>query len=155
METMNLIPTKKPSKLGKFMKTPLKLLAKARDLYIIGMGGIGGVIGSPTGQVVNSLPKSYSVNASRTSNYNEDYRELVRAASTRLSNSNDRLQRQPSRNDKNNKMPRSFSVGIGRIAEDKPCDFDDEIKVKPADVFPRSRSYAVGSTRTTGSGFKR
>ncbi|XP_065875893.1 uncharacterized protein [Euphorbia lathyris] len=151
METTILIPKKK-RKLSRLIKAPLKLLVKARDLYIIGMGGIGGVIGSPTGLVVNTLPKSYSVNSLKSSNYNDDYRELVRAASARgLSNHNkDLLQRQQSKNSRgnNNNMPRSFSVGIGRIAEEKICDFDDEILVKPG-VFSRSRSYAVGSRRSS------
>jgi hypothetical protein len=40
-------------------------------------------------------------------------------------------------------MPRSHTVAIGRIDEEKPCDFDEEdVKVK-TNVYPRSRSYAV------------
>ncbi|KAJ9170543.1 hypothetical protein P3X46_018643 [Hevea brasiliensis] len=158
--------TKKPSKqskLRKFIKAPIRILIKARDIYIKSMTecsdrlGYGTVMGCPTGQVVNHLPKSFSVNSTKSSNHDDDYRQLLRAASTRgLSNrvQLDVLQRQQSQSPKSpntcreaNHMPRSHSVGIGRIDEEKPCDFDeDDIKVI-TDVFPRSRSYAVSKTR--------
>lgn len=39
-------------------------------------------------------------------------------------------------------MPRSRSVGFGRIDEDKPCEFEEVIKLN-TQIYPRSRSYAV------------
>ncbi|KAF2283786.1 hypothetical protein GH714_015868 [Hevea brasiliensis] len=150
----------KQSKLSKFIKAPIRILTKARDFYIKSMTeysdrlGYGTVTGCPTGQIVNNLPKSFSVNSTKTTNHDDDYRELVRAASTRGLSSRvqlDLLQRQQSQSRKSpntitNYMPRSRSVGIGRIDEEKPCDFEDDIKVK-TDVFPRSMSYAVSKRR--------
>ncbi|WCJ31453.1 hypothetical protein M5689_012948 [Euphorbia peplus] len=153
-----ILGQKKQRKFSRFMKAPIKLLIKARDFYVKGMNecsdrvGMASVIGCPaSGQIVHTLPRSYSVNSSRSSNCDEDYSELLRAASARGLSNNLLLQRKQSPNsNKNNKMPRSFSVGIGRIDEDKTCEFDDDqIKVKTDRVFPRSRSYAVGSTRTS------
>lgn len=145
----------KQSKLSKFIKSPIRILIKARDIYIKSMSecsdrlGYGTVMGCPTGQVVNTLPKSFSVNSTKSSSHDDDYRELLRAASTRGLNSRvqlDVLQRQQSRKSLNTTaathMPRSHSVGIGRIDEEKACEFEDDFKVR-TDVFPRSRSYAV------------
>ncbi|XVF59237.1 hypothetical protein PTKIN_Ptkin07bG0260000 [Pterospermum kingtungense] len=148
----------KESKLSRYLKAPIRILIKARDFYIKSMTeysdriGYGTVMGCPTGQV-NTLPRSYSVSSTKSSNRDDDFRELVRAASTRsLGNKvrSELLQRQQARQSPNstvngaNNMPRSRSVGIGRIDEDKPCDeFEDDVKVVKTDVFPRSRSYAV------------
>ncbi|EEF37123.1 conserved hypothetical protein [Ricinus communis] len=155
-------PVNKQSKISKFIKSPLRILLKARDFYVKSMTeysdriGYGTFMGCPTGHVVETLPKSYSVNSTKSSSRDDDYRELLRAASTRgLSSRNDLgvLQRQQSRKSPNNtraniSMPRSHSVGIGRIDEEKACDNFDDIKVK-TDVFPRSRSHAVSATRRT------
>ncbi|KAK8710332.1 hypothetical protein V6N13_145662 [Hibiscus sabdariffa] len=141
----------KESKLSRYLKAPIRFLIKAGDFYVKSMTeysekvGHGTVLGCPTGHVVNALPRSYSVGSTRSSHADDDFRELLRAASTRHLDDGkarlDRVQRQQAR--QSPKMPRSQSVGIGRIDEDKPCDFDaDFIKVKPA-YFPRSRSYAV------------
>ncbi|KAJ0040665.1 hypothetical protein Pint_27864 [Pistacia integerrima] len=133
------------------------MLIKARDLYVEGMTdwsekiALGTAMGCPTGQVNMGLPRSYSVNSSKSSSNNEDMRELIRAASTRsLGNrtDSDLLQRQvqASKSGSNKKkMPRSFSVGIGRIDEEHACDFEeDDVKVKKnSNLFQRSRSYAV------------
>lgn len=162
METHTLIP-KKRRKLSRLIKFPLKLLIKARDLYVAGMAGysdrlgVVGVMGCPTGPVVNTLPKSYSLNSTRSSNYSDDYSELLRSASTKSAYGNriqlDHLQRQKST--KNNKMSRSSSVGIGRIDEDKSCRFDGNvIKLDTDVVFTKSRSYVVGSTRTSNGVLK-
>ncbi|KAH7850576.1 hypothetical protein Vadar_000084 [Vaccinium darrowii] len=93
----------------------------------------GGVMmgGAPTAQV-SSLPKSFSVNSVKSSN-EDDLRDLIRAASTR---------RQPVAAAE--VVPRSQSVGIGRIDEDKCYEYenDDVVKVN-TDFVPRSKSYAV------------
>lgn len=130
---------------------PWKALIKARDCYVGSMNNYA---------VVNprSLPKSYSVTSSR-SNDSEDFRDLVRAASARNMGENFELnlliqqqirqqlqQQMPSR-----KVPRSVSVGMGRIDEDKPYVLGDQedvnmMLVKNDLKFPRSRSHAVSKT---------
>ncbi|XP_022741293.1 uncharacterized protein LOC111292918 [Durio zibethinus] len=149
----------KESKLSRYLKAPLRFLIKARDFYIKSMTeysdriGYGTVMGCPTGQI-NTVPRSYSVSSTKSGNGDDDLRELVRAASTRsLSNKvqldlHRRQQARLSPTTGANNMPRSYSVGIGRIDEDKPCDFEEDIKVK-TDVFPRSKSYAVTKGKGT------
>ncbi|XVE82954.1 hypothetical protein DITRI_Ditri16bG0046700 [Diplodiscus trichospermus] len=153
----------KQSKLSRYLKAPIRILIKARDFYIKSMTeysdriGYGTVMGCPTGQV-NTLPRSYSVSTAKSTDGDEDFRELIRAASTRsLGNKvqSELLRRQQARQSPNsstgaNNMPRSHSVGIGRIDEDKPCEFEEDIKVM-TDVFPRSRSCAV--TKRKGAFF--
>ena len=152
----------KESKLRRYLKAPIRILIKARDFYVKSMteysDGVGyaTVMGCPTGQV-NSLPRSCSVGSTKSGNGDDDLRELIRAASTRSLGNKvqlELLKKQQARQSPNStgakNMPRSHSVGIGRIDEDKPCDFEEDIKVK-TDVFPRSRSYAV--TKRKGSFF--
>ncbi|KAA8522583.1 hypothetical protein F0562_013056 [Nyssa sinensis] len=134
------------------------MLIKARDLYVQSMSGCAGQVGygsamgCPTAQVPSTLPKSFSVSSSKSGN-DEDFSELIRAASTRSRGNKielDLLRRQQSREPPTtgvNVVPRSQSVGIGRIDEDMPCEFGEDIKVK-TDICPRSRSYAVSSKRT-------
>ncbi|KAB2058280.1 hypothetical protein ES319_A11G225000v1 [Gossypium barbadense] len=100
-------------------------------------------MGCSTGQL-NTFPRSYSVSSTRSGNGNDDLRELIRAASTRSLDNNNRVQLDLVRRQKARqslKMPRSHSVGIGRIDEDRPCDFDEDIKVN-IDYVPR-KSHAV------------
>ncbi|XP_074378243.1 uncharacterized protein LOC141719771 [Apium graveolens] len=130
---------------------------------------------------VSGLPKSFStsVTTTRSTNYdeNDDFRELIRASSTTHNNNTmnldvegylkqlieeQKLTRQKLYNDHlvdpnfNSKVakgvPRSHSVGLGRIDEGKACEFDeeeeeavdDEDSVKKPQVISRSRSHAVG-----------
>ncbi|KAJ7952729.1 Usher syndrome type-1C protein-binding protein [Quillaja saponaria] len=82
----------------------------------------------------------------RNLNMSDDYKELIKAASTRNFGNKielDILQKQqPIGRQSPATVPRSQSVGIGRIDEDKPCDFGEEFKLKN-DMYPRSRSYTV------------
>ncbi|GMJ03857.1 hypothetical protein like AT4G37700 [Hibiscus trionum] len=144
----------KESRLSRYLKAPVRFLVKAGNFYVKSMTeyservGYGTVMGCPTGQV-NTLPRSYSVGSTRSGNGgDDDFRELVRAASTRTIDNKARFdfdRRQQAR--QSPKMPRSHSVGIGRIDEDKTCEFEEDvIKVKPA-YFPRSRSYAVSKRK--------
>ncbi|KAK1366928.1 hypothetical protein POM88_042489 [Heracleum sosnowskyi] len=133
------------------------------------------------GQGVSGLPKSFStsVASTRSTIYDEgdDFRELIRANSTSHTNGSmnldvedyvkrlveeQKLSRQKLYNDhlvengmKNSKMakgvPRSYSVGLGRIDEGKACEFDEEEEEEVEDggkkvpeVMLRSRSHAVG-----------
>lgn len=136
-----------------------------------------------TGQAVSGLPKSFSTSATttRSNNYeeNDDLRELIRANTTTRNNNSmsldvegylkqlieeQKLSRQKLYNDHsvdqniNSKLaakgvPRSHSVGLGRIDEGKASEFDEEEEEegvdedsvkKPAEVMLRSRSHAVG-----------
>ncbi|KAB2036848.1 hypothetical protein ERO13_D03G029900v2 [Gossypium hirsutum] len=142
----------KESKLSRYLKAPIRFLIKARDVYIKSMSeyseriGFGTTMGCPTGQV-NALPRSYSVGSTKSINADEDLRELIRAASIRSSRDKARLdlhRRQPARTGAN-RMPRSHSVVIGRINEDKPCEFGDGDE---QGVLPRTRSYAVTKKKT-------
>ncbi|KAL5706702.1 hypothetical protein ACHQM5_024835 [Ranunculus cassubicifolius] len=149
---MNKKPVKQENTFIKVVKAPIRFLGKARDLYVnsltncSGRMNYGGAFGP-----ANTIPRSYS-NTSARSNDSEDLRELVRAASQRGLREKLEMeikqQRQASK-----KLPRSFTVGIQRIDEDKPFDFPEEdfkpvIKKKKADLlFPRSKSAAV-SKRT-------
>ncbi|KAK4348304.1 hypothetical protein RND71_031059 [Anisodus tanguticus] len=131
----------------RILSLPWKALIKARDCYVGTMTNYA---------VVNprSLPKSYSVTSMRSDN-SEDFRDLVRAASARSMGENFELnlliqqqirQQMPSR-----KVPRSVSVGMGRIDEDKPYVLADQEDVsmmlmKNGLKYPRSRSHAVSKT---------
>lgn len=146
-----------PKIFSRYLRASLRMLMKARDLYVAGMIdcsekiAFGTAMGCPTAQLNMGLPRSYSVNSSKSSCKNDDLRELIRAASTRSLGSridSDLLQRQIQvrKNGSNRtKIPRSFSVGIGRIDEEHACDFEDDdvIVKKNSGLFQRRRSYAV------------
>lgn len=150
----------KGSRLSRCVKAPFKVLACARNLYIRGINECAGrmssstVIVFPTAQV-SRLPKTYSVSSSKSAR-DQDLSDLVRVASLMsLRSTNkielDPLRRQPSRESPvtgANVIPRTMTPGIGRIDEEKPCEFGEDVKVN-TDAFPRSRSYAV--RRKTGA----
>ncbi|GAV56608.1 hypothetical protein CFOL_v3_00150 [Cephalotus follicularis] len=147
------------SKFMRFITLPLKVLSKARDFYVRSLTDCsdrvsygGNSMGLPTGQA-SAFPKSLSVSSSR-SNGVEDYRELIRAASVRsLGHRNEvdmflqQQMRQQSSMVGSRGLPKSCSVGMGRIDEDRPSDFGQDGAnggVKAADLlYPRSRSCAV------------
>ncbi|XP_008796991.1 uncharacterized protein LOC103712289 [Phoenix dactylifera] len=130
------------SRFGRCLRAPLRVLRRARDMYVRSLtecaGGVqyGAAVGYPT---FASVPRSYSFGSARTSSSDEDLRELIRAASqSRAGSLNARA---------GVVVPRSQSVAVGRIEEDKPCDFDDDVRVGSDLLFPRSRSCAVGAKR--------
>ncbi|KAL6982403.1 hypothetical protein U1Q18_005466 [Sarracenia purpurea var. burkii] len=144
----------------RILTLPIRVLSKARDFYVRSLTdcsekiSYGNAMGIASAQV-SFLPKSFSVSSSMSDN-GDDLRELVRAASTRrLGNSVEMdlyMQRRqqvsrpppPPPPSSAAKVPRSCSVGMGRIDEDRPCDFsEDAVNVRPDLVYPRSRSYAV------------
>ncbi|GMN34293.1 hypothetical protein TIFTF001_004610 [Ficus carica] len=149
----------KESKVTKIMKAPIRALIKVRDLYVQSMTECSGhfdygtvMAGCPAGQV-SALPRSFSVGSStRSSNGSGDYRELVKVASTKSLGDKielDFIKKQQKNGGRTspatasmNEIPRSRSVGIGRIDEDKPCEFEEDVKVR-TDLYPRSRSYAL------------
>ncbi|KAK4759457.1 hypothetical protein SAY87_022588 [Trapa incisa] len=136
--------SKKQKLIIRLLKAPFQILARAGDFYVRSLTECSGHIGMvcPTGQVIATLPRSYSVSSS----HDDDFRELVRAASTKSLNSvrkhEQRQQQQPP--PLKLVLPRSFSSGIGRIDEEKASEFGDEAVARPAcAVYRRSRSCAV------------
>ncbi|XP_059631159.1 uncharacterized protein LOC132274031 [Cornus florida] len=144
------------NKFMRFITIPIRVLSKAKDFYVRSLTdcaekvSYGNMMGGPAAQV-SSLPKSFSVNSSR-SNDSDDLRELNRASSTksmgdRVDMDNKYMQRQMRQPTKTSStvVPRSCSVGMGRIDEDSPCDFSEDYSfgVKANLMYPRSRSHAV------------
>ncbi|XP_035548618.1 uncharacterized protein LOC109015906 [Juglans regia] len=140
------------NKFVRFITTPIRILGKARDVYVrsITNCATGVRYGQSTG-CPTALPKSFSVSSSRSNN-DEELRELIRAASVRtLIERIDMemiMKQQAGMQSRGSKvLPKSCSVGMGRIDEDGPCDFEEVSvsgKGRKADLlFPRSRSYAV------------
>ncbi|CAL2279433.1 unnamed protein product [Prunus armeniaca] len=161
---------KKQSKLMYIICAPIRTLTKARNFYMRGLEdyagkvSYGGGVSGYTASQVPRLPKSFSVNSSSSSD-DEDLRQLLRTASSRKSNAEKEstvkseghsdMHRRPivrqaaqpiGRQQTMNGMGmRSYSVGLKmeRIDEEMACSFEeDEANVK-ADLYPRSRSYAV------------
>ncbi|KAG9440605.1 hypothetical protein H6P81_020770 [Aristolochia fimbriata] len=132
------------SKFARCIKAPIRVLCKARDLYVRSMTNCAGNMNYS--MYPTTLPKSFSVASSRASD-EEDIREVMRMVSQRS-------QREKSGTLSSQSpavtqgLPKSFSVGIGRIDEDKPCYFQEDIKVNTDVLYPRSRSYAVTKRRT-------
>ena len=139
----------------RFIAVPFKALGKARDLYVRSLTSCASRVsyghssGDYTGQY-SGLPRSFSA-SSATSNDNEDLRELIRAASVRsLGHRNEMemfLQQQLRLQMGSKGLPKSCSVGMGRIDEEKPCEFEENDAVvvdkKQDFLYPRSKSYAV------------
>ncbi|XP_058786128.1 uncharacterized protein LOC131660811 [Vicia villosa] len=109
-----------------------------------------------TGRFEN-LPRSYSAVTTRSGGAgdSEDFVELMRAASARtLVNRIDMdlvLKQEAatsvSRPVSTNGLPKSVSVGMGRIDEEKASDLGEsfgDVPVVVGNSYPRSRSYAVG-----------
>lgn len=131
--------------LGRCVRAPFRVLVRARDLYVsrmaacAGGGGGGGRGGGPVGLV--AMPRCQSHGFYRSAAMaNDDVRELIRAAS----------RAGPARA-LAGVGPRSQSVAIGRIDEDRACEFGMEDGERAqAMMWPRSKSGAVGpSARTT------
>ncbi|OWM82088.1 uncharacterized protein LOC116207153 [Punica granatum] len=145
---------KKGKLIRRFIGAPLRFLTRARDFYIQSLTDCSGhmSMGCPTGQVIATLPKSFSISSSRSypSSHDEDFRELMRAASAKSLSSIKKYETLDPPNEflrprgqSPNLMPRSFSTGIGRIDEEKAFEFGEDIKVKTDSLYPRSRSCAV------------
>lgn len=150
----------KPRPMRSFYKyikalSPIPYLTRARDFYVrsitqcAGNSSYVGIAGAPGATMV--LPKSFSVNSSSGREDDDDYRELVRAASQRGRPTPIRIttlsDHQP--------FPRSFSTSmatdhrhrshqldVGKIDEESPCYFSGSFrKTVDEDLrYPRSRS---------------
>lgn len=136
------------------MKAPLRVLCRARDLYIRSMTSCAGSIERGGGIAAASLgyappfadlPRSFSLQSRRSSSADEDLRELVRVASLSRARS---LGLGTAPTAPPAVVPRSQSVAVGRIDEDKPCyDFGDA-KLGADLLLPRSRSCAAGAKKS-------
>ncbi|KAL6521589.1 hypothetical protein OROGR_018158 [Orobanche gracilis] len=130
---------RKDNRFGRYMKVPIKILARARDFYVQSLTSCAGGVayyGNNMG-CSNPCPENYPISLRTNSPYNsncssrdEDMRELFRVAATRgLTGKSEAA------------MTRSRTVGFDRIDEDKPCEFGaDDVGKRPV-VYPRSRSY--------------
>ncbi|XP_059650057.1 uncharacterized protein LOC132295794 [Cornus florida] len=145
----------KQSKLMQYITTPFRIIGMTRDFYTktmfdcAGRIGEGSVVACHTAQV-SHIPTKFDVYLSNVKKEDDHVRELLRAVPNkreldgRIMESNV-PQGQPA----GMGCGRSYSVGVGRIGridEDKSCDFEeDELVVKgKEDLFhTRSRSYAV------------
>lgn len=158
---------KKSRLMIRLLKAPIRILAGARDFYVQSLTECSGhvAMGCPTGQIIATLPRSFSVSSSsrsHVSSHEDDFRELVRAASANSLSSirkhepsdiykiSDAPPVQRRRRRHPNLMPRSLSSGIGRIDEEEPCEFREDAEVRAGLLHMRSRSCAV--TRGSSAG---
>nr|GMC56200.1 3-isopropylmalate dehydratase large subunit like [Ipomoea batatas] len=109
-------------KLVRLLTLPARCLTRARDYYVKGMNRCA--VNPPKQRIGRSYS---SATARRTSNVvvddSEDFRELLRAASGRKEG-NAAVAQPPQM--RLRKTPRSCSVAMGRIDEEKPCFFEKE-----------------------------
>ncbi|XP_028806949.1 uncharacterized protein LOC114761692 [Neltuma alba] len=138
----------------RFITSPIRALGRARDFYVrnITKCGYNMNYSNPVDAAGRfaAFPRSYSANTSRSED-SEDFAELVRAASARtlvdridmdlVMKQQATAQQQQSLGSRG--LPKSTSVGMTKIDEDKPYDFADGGNNGVADLYPRSRSYAV------------
>ncbi|KAG8503169.1 hypothetical protein CXB51_000867 [Gossypium anomalum] len=152
------------NKLVRFITIPFRALGKARDLYVKSMTSCASRVSFGQGSAdysgqYSGLPRSFSASSATSSHDNEDLRDLIRAASVRsLGHRNEIemfMQEQLKQMRSSKGLPKSSSVGMGRIDEDKPCDDFEEKDEAPVDnkkqdsLFKRSKTYASVTKRTT------
>ncbi|GJN24405.1 hypothetical protein PR202_gb12143 [Eleusine coracana subsp. coracana] len=131
---------------------PRRALGAARDLYVRSLTGCAGHM--PPGNAAFGYPAfggagapEYCFSASssrRSADVDDDLRDLIRAVSQRRAAEAAAAQavaQEPA------VVPRSQSVAMARIDEDRPCEFGD---VAAAEVLPRSQSCAVAAGRRAG-----
>ncbi|WOK99597.1 hypothetical protein Cni_G08309 [Canna indica] len=141
---------RKSGRFNQALKAPFRMLSRARDLYVRSMTSCAGRIEHLGPQLAYpTLPRSFSTHSAGATSADEDLRELIRVASLKRSRSlglATATPPPPSPLRAPAAVPRSQSVAVGRIDEDKPCDFGD---VKPGEdlLLPRSRTYAPGAKR--------
>ncbi|KAK4860615.1 hypothetical protein QYF36_027324 [Acer negundo] len=154
----------------RFITIPIRVLGKARDMYVKSLTDYakGARYRNTTPGQFPTLPKSFSVGPTRSNTDNEDYKELVRAASVRSmghTNEAEMLLQQHMRRPPQSMataakvvgskgFPKSCSVGMGfmgRIDEEKPCDVSEDsvgsVNSNKAESYSRSRTVSI-ITRT-------
>ncbi|XP_050228006.1 uncharacterized protein LOC126677434 [Mercurialis annua] len=148
----------KQSKLMKIVSTPLRVLGKARDLYVKSITGCATrTYGHSRSMPKGELPKSYSMGSTISSaSAGDDYGDLIRAASVRSlghKNEIDMLLQQHKEEQQKKQLPKSVSVGMGFMGRIDEENGDEEGSVggsKRADMYPRSRTVAG---RSSGAAF--
>ncbi|KAK8705569.1 hypothetical protein V6N13_049167 [Hibiscus sabdariffa] len=147
------------NKFVRFITIPFRALGKARDLYVRSMtscaAGVSFGQGGGAADYAGQLPRSFSESSAASSYANEDFRDLIRAASVRsLGHRNEVemfLQEQLKQMRAAKGLPKSSSVGMGRIDEDKPFESEEKNQLHHVDnnamkqdtLFKRSKTYAV------------
>ncbi|GFZ18831.1 hypothetical protein Acr_27g0005700 [Actinidia rufa] len=117
-------------------KAAVRFLVKARDMYVeamLGCSSVGGsiVVGCSTPQF-STLHNNFSVNSLKSCN-DQDVRAVQEL-----------IPRQQSQTLDTTVVPRSQNMGMGRIDEEKSCEFgDDDVKVMVDHANSRTRSCAV------------
>ncbi|KAL6578468.1 hypothetical protein OROMI_010796 [Orobanche minor] len=140
------------NKFIRIITIPFRALCKARDFYVSSMMDCGNrnIIGLQGTSQAPGFPRSFSVSSARSNESDEDYRGLIRATSARSIGSgidlDDYIRQETkmkpgSRGGPQAMPPRSISVAMGRIDEDRPCCYFGEDV-----IIPRSKSHAVTST---------
>ena len=135
--------------LGRCVRAPFRALVRARDLYVsrmaacAGGGGRGAGLG-PVGLVAAPRCQSHGFYRSGAG-ADDDVRELIRAAS--------RAGRPPGVGV--GVGPRSQSVAVARIDEDRACEFGLGDGERAQALEPRSKSCAASSKYLYGSAINR
>nr|XP_043637559.1 uncharacterized protein LOC122608519 [Erigeron canadensis] len=156
----------------KIITTPYRAICKAKDFYIrsITECTTPSISRGPVRTFGNPISRSSSTSSFGSSAASEDLRELIRANSTaRMGDLNINradlemyikqhiIMKQSAASSAipigSRKVPRSVSVGMGRIDEEMPVSSFPEIeelsstrKAKSDLMFPRSKSHAVTSS---------
>ncbi|KAL1564719.1 hypothetical protein AAHA92_07025 [Salvia divinorum] len=147
---MNKKACQQQSRFVFIITTPYRVLCKARDFYVRSMLNCANsnAIGLQSSvQAGPALPRSFSATMSSRSRHNDDadYRELVRAASARTIGSRVDLkdyvkQERKAKPGPPALPPRSASVAMGRIDEERPTGYyGEDIKIGNVNNFDNSR----------------
>lgn len=121
------------SKLKHYILAPVRILKRARQLYLKGVvdcaGGYGDGAISPVVHHISHLPNTDSLNhSSRRTSGGEGRRELLRTVQVK-SVGNENKQRHPFVGYECNRMKMSYSAEVrkmGRIDKDQPCSFEED-----------------------------
>ncbi|KAE8690379.1 FKBP-type peptidyl-prolyl cis-trans isomerase family protein [Hibiscus syriacus] len=145
----------------RFITIPFRALGKAKDLYVKSLTSCAASVsfsqggGDYAGQYPG-FPRSFSASSAASRRDDEDLKDLIRAASIRsLGHKNEVemfLQEQLKQMRAAKGLPKSSSVGMGKIDEDQPFEFEEKNEVHRVDnnnkkkqdsLFTRSKTYAV------------
>ncbi|GER33111.1 hypothetical protein STAS_09217 [Striga asiatica] len=138
---------RKQSKFVRFIKGPIRMLARVREFYLHSFTGCASQV-AYAGATLHSanLPRSFSTNSTHDSNYrcgDQDMKELIRIASAGSRNGT-----LPAGGRGAAAMKRSRTVAIGRIDEETPCDFGGKhVAGLPAGVLRSGSCVAGGGTK--------
>ncbi|XP_042010528.1 uncharacterized protein LOC121759091 isoform X2 [Salvia splendens] len=133
---------KQQNRFVRIITTPYRALRKARDFYVRNMLDCANsnAIGlQSSGQSGPALPRSFSTSSSASRDDDADFRELVRARTIGVENLDAYIkqERKAKHGPPRVLPPRSASVAMGRIDEEKPSGFfGEDIKIvgSPYDV---------------------